>query len=107
MEDRFDSDAIMERMTKLAREIRKSDLYPAVIGGIAGGIAGALIAAMITGRVVSCANGTASNAGSVDAKVKTKSWAARDVVELITVVAALAKQAKDWYDRERKNKPLE
>jgi hypothetical protein len=92
MQQQFDSRELMARAGEVAREIRKSDAYPALIGGIAGGVVGALIAAIIARRVSShSANSTPSSA-----KEPRGSWALKDVVQLLTVVATLARQVQAW-----------
>lgn len=97
MQQQFDSRELMARAGEVAKEIRKSEAYPALIGGIAGGLAGAVIAAIVAGR----ASGKGSEAS--DSKEKRKSWAVRDVVELVTVGTALAKQVQAWM-KEREEK---
>ena len=52
----FDAQALMSRASEITKDIRKSDAYPALIGGIAGAVAGGLIAALIAGRVASSRN---------------------------------------------------
>ena len=48
MDDQFDTQAMIVRAKVVAQQIRRSDAYPALIGGIAGGIAGALMAVLIS-----------------------------------------------------------
>jgi hypothetical protein len=99
MEEQFDVEAIMVRAGEIAKAVRKSDVYPALIGGIAGGIAGALTAAIIVGRVSSRSAEPLSHA----AKEARSGWSLREAVQLLTVVASLAKQAQAWYkERGRK-----
>jgi hypothetical protein len=98
----FDSQALMARATAVAQEVRKSDAYPAVVGGIAGGIAGGLIAALIAGRVASARPASAETRASRP-KESSGGWALRDLVQLVTVVATLAKQVQAWYQEQRKN----
>ncbi len=103
MEDPFDPQAMMERAGTLAQMIRKSEAYPALIGGVAGGVAGALMAVIIAGRMTSSRRRFASEARAVDETVRVsradggEGWSMREVVQLATVVASLAKQAQDWY----------
>ncbi len=102
MQEPFDPQAMMERAGTLAREIRKSEAYPAVIGGVAGGVAGALMAVIIAGRM------TSSRRATLEETVRLKAdggprWSLREAVQLATVVAALAKQAQAWYREQKRS----
>jgi hypothetical protein len=100
-EQQFDAQALMARATVLAQEVRKSEAYPALIGGIAGGIAGGLIAALIAGRVASSRGGGASFETNSVKKESGGGWNVRDLVQLTTVVAALARQVQAWYQEQK------
>jgi gas vesicle protein len=93
MDDQFDAQALMVRARLVAQEIRRSDVYPALIGGMAGGIAGALMAALIAGRVA------ARRAEDTPREKESRkfNWSVREMVQLATVVASLAKQVQAWY----------
>jgi hypothetical protein len=101
MQDPFDPQAMMERAGTLARVIRESEAYPALIGGVAGGVAGALMAVIIAGRM------TSSRRAAVDETVSKSDggggWSLREVVQLATVVASLAKQAQAWYQEQKRS----
>ncbi|MBM3129074.1 MAG: hypothetical protein FJ009_10695 [Chloroflexi bacterium] len=97
MEEQFDAHALMTRAQLVAREIRKSDAFPALIGGIAGGIAGALMAALIAGRIASARESVAPRE-----KVAPKfDWSARELMQLATVIAPLVKQIQAWAKAQR------
>ena len=99
MQDRFDSKMMVMRARDLAREIRHSDAYPAILGAVAGGIAGAMMAALIASRFAPPP--PSSSVG--DKRESTHpSFGARDAVQLLTVVAGLVKQAREWYAQERR-----
>ncbi len=91
MQQQLDSRELVERAGKVAKEIRKSEAFPALIGGIAGGIAGALIAAIIAGR-----RSAPQPSSATDKAGQGKGWALRDVAQLLTVVATLARQVQAW-----------
>ena len=92
MQQQLNGRELMARAGEVAKEIRTSEAYPALIGGVAGGIAGALIAAIIARRVSShSANSTPSST-----KETRGSWALKDVMQLLTVVATLARQVQAW-----------
>ncbi len=98
MQQQFDGRALIERASEAAREIRKSDAYPALVGGIAGGIAGALMAAIIAGRVTS----RSADSESSGAKASRGGWSVRDLVQLLTIAATLAKQVQVWLKEQEK-----
>jgi hypothetical protein len=98
MEQKFDTEMMIKRARGLAKEIRQSEAYPAIIGGIAGGIAGALMAALIASRF-SQSSPSASSAnedrrGNRDAGINL-----REIAQFLAVVAGLIKQAREWYDK--------
>ena len=97
MEQQFDSRELLARAGEVAKEIRKSEAYPALIGGVAGACAGALIATMIAGRAASRRADSASSA-----KESRGSWALKDLVQLLTVVATLARQVQAWMKEQEK-----
>lgn len=99
MQQQFDSRELMARAGEVAKEIRKSDAYPALIGGIAGGVAGALIAAIVAGRVAS----HAADSSPSGAKETRGGWALKDAVQLLTVVATLARQVQAWMKEQKKS----
>lgn len=97
MEEQFDARALMMRAQLVAQELRRSEMFPAVIGGIAGGIAGALMAALIVGR----------SAGARESARREKAsrrfdWSAREVMQLVTVVVSLLKQLRAWSKESRR-----
>lgn len=100
MQKRLDAETIVARAKEIAQDIRKSEAYPAILGGIAGGIAGALIAALIASRVTPRAE--PPPASEHRAASAHTGFDIRQAVELFTVVAGLVKQAREWYYQERK-----
>ncbi|MCI0478386.1 MAG: hypothetical protein L0Y55_19260 [Anaerolineales bacterium] len=97
MEEQFDTQALMTRAQLVAREIRKSDAFPALIGGIAGGIAGALMAVIIAGRIAAPREPIAPRE-----KASPKfDWSVRELMQLATVVAPLLKQIQAWSKEQR------
>ncbi|HEX7593434.1 MAG TPA: hypothetical protein VF429_04610 [Anaerolineae bacterium] len=92
MQQQFDRREMMARAGEIAKEIRKSEAYPALIGGVAGGIAGAMIAALIASR----ASPRRADPIASDAKESRGGWALRDVVQLLTVGGTLLRQVQSW-----------
>ncbi len=90
-------DQQLERINALARQVRKSEAYPAVLGALAGGIAGALIALIISGMRAP------RHADSGEVKSSARGgWSPREVLELLAVGTALAKQVREWYQERSK-----
>ena len=100
MQQHIATSEMLARVGEVAKEIRKSEAYPALIGGIAGGVAGALIAAVIAGRATSRSGDSASNG----AKESRGGWNIRDLVQLLTITMTLAKQVQAWMKEEEKSK---
>ena len=98
MEEQFDAQQLLTRVNQVARELRKSDAFPALIGGIAGGIAGALMATIIAGSIASRKSDSSSNA----AKESRRGWTAKDVAQLIGVLVPLVKQAQAFLKEQKK-----
>lgn len=86
------------RAQRVARTLRQSEAYPALVGGIAGGIAGALMAVLIAGRL---ARQTASRKLSTPqvaaAQEKPRfDLSVREAIQLVTLLASLARQLQIW-----------
>ena len=99
MQQQLDSPELLARAGEVAKEIRKSEAFPALMGAIAGGVAGALIAAIIAGRVSSRRADSAPGA----ATQAPGGWALRDVMQLLTVVATLARQVQTWMKEQKQS----
>jgi len=98
MQERFDTETMVERAKEIAQDIRASEAYPAILGGIAGGIAGALMAALIASRFAPRVEPPTSERHAAHARA---GFDLRQGVELLAVVAGLVKQAREWYSQER------
>ncbi len=107
-QQQMDPQALMSRAGDIAKEIRRSEAYPALLGGIAGGIAGGLIAAIIagrasSGRVTSARNVVADTVASIkkESQAQDGGWSVREVIQLATVLAGLAKQVQAMIEERR------
>ena len=96
MEKQFDTQAVMERAIQVAKELRKSDAYPAIIGGIAGGLAGTLMAVLIAGRRPSAR----SSAPAEEISKSSKGIPIREVMQVVPVILSLVKQVQEWTKRQ-------
>lgn len=113
MEQQFDPQTLMTQANAAFQKIRKSEAYPALIGGIAGGIAGALFAALIARQVIARAKPPASESAPAPAQAPRATTARlkisdgltmREVMQLITIGASLAKQAQGLYQARKPGK---
>jgi len=101
MEKQFDAQEFMERANVLLKEIRKSESYPVIAGGVAGGIAGALMAIIVAGMFAP--RRSKSEPLASDGPVTSRAaWSPKDVVQLATVFAGLAQQIQAWYKERRR-----
>lgn len=94
MEQQSDAQMLRMRVNLLVQELRKSEAYPAIVGGIAGGIAGALMAVIIAGALSSRRPAKAEQ-DTVPTAAKS-AFSLRDAVQLLTVIASLVKQIQAW-----------
>jgi hypothetical protein len=99
MQQHIDAPEMLARVGEVAKELRNSEAYPALVGGVAGGIAGALIAAIIAGRAIRRGGGSTSNG----AKEAGGGWNIRDLVQLLTIAVTLAKQVQAWMKGQEKS----
>jgi hypothetical protein len=100
MQQHIDAPELMARVGEVAKEIRKSEAYPALVGGIAGGVAGALIAGVIAGRATARGGEPTSNG----AKESRGGWNMRDLVQLLTITVTLARQVQAWMKEQEQPK---
>ncbi len=92
MEKSMDPQVALQRAQLLARELRQSEMFPALLGAIAGGVAGALMAILVAGRRAAPRESTKPR----ESAARPFDWSVRDVVQLVTVVASLLKQIQAW-----------
>ena len=98
MEERTNAKELLARVSAVMKELKKSDAYPAVVGGIAGGLAGALMAVIIAGRSPS-----RSAEKIIAAPPQSRGGiAVRDLAQLLTVIAPLIKQVQAWLKEKGK-----
>lgn len=97
MEQQMDPQVMLERVNAVAREIRKSDAFPAIIGGIAGGVAGALMAVIIASRARAPKSAEADHAAK-----EARGFSLKDLAQLIAVITPLIKQAQAWMKEQEK-----
>ena len=77
--------------------VRHSEYFPAMLGAVAGGLTGALMAGLISnGRRRAEAE---EKTGAADRGI-VLGFSAKDLLQLVTVVASLARQLRDWREQE-------
>jgi NH3-dependent NAD+ synthetase len=91
MEQQIDAQGVITRADELTRQVRRSEAYPAIVGGIAGGVAGALMAAIIARRVSSQRPDIQVSTPIVK-ETQSKGLTMRDAVQLVAVMAGLVRQ---------------
>lgn len=106
MQRQLDVSQVLARVQLVARTVRQSQAYPALIGGIAGGIAGALMAVLIAGRIAGQNTPRAPSApreqfSTPQAKLRFD-LSVREAIQLVTIVASLVKQIQAWAKERRR-----
>ena len=96
MEEQYNTEGMLTRVGEVWKLVRRSDAFPAVIGGVAGGVAGALMAVVIAGRASSHRTVQVVETGEAEAEKKWFNLTPKDLVQLFTVVASLARQVQAW-----------
>ncbi len=78
-------------------QVRKSEYFPAILGALAGGLTGALMAGLI-----SAGRGGGNHEAEQESSGKQGvilGFSAKDLLQLATVTAGLAKQLRDWQNQ--------
>jgi len=94
MQEQWDAQRVAARVQGIARVIRQSEVYPALVGGMAGGIAGALMAVWIAGRLA--ARNQTPREPHRESKGSRFDLSVREAIQLVTIVASLIKQIQAW-----------
>lgn len=102
-QESMDPQVVLARISEMTKDIRRSEAYPALIGGIAGGIAGGLMAALIAGRVASSRSVVADAVDNLKQEASGgNGWSMREAVQLAAVIAGLVKQVQAMYQDRRR-----
>lgn len=101
-EPQANPEEMLARVNEVIKEIRQSDAFPALIGGLAGGIAGALMAMLIASRATGRASAPTAPATPAATKEEKPGMSVQDVVQLATVVASLARQVQTFIQAQKK-----
>jgi prepilin signal peptidase PulO-like enzyme (type II secretory pathway) len=79
--------------------VRRSEYFPAIMGAVAGGLAGALIAGLIAGSRRSSGRSEHGRESAAARAGTLFGLTAREMVQLVAVVASLARQLRDWREQ--------
>ncbi len=112
MEQQPDAQQVLQRVGEVAQAIRKSEAFPALVGGLVGGAVTALIAVLIASRALASRRAVAEPAVEPAAARAAErppartawlaSWTLKDLAQLISVAAPLVKQATEVYKARQK-----
>lgn len=78
--------------------VRRSEYFPAILGAVAGGLTGALMAGLIAGSRRGPAEPHRERESTGDRPSLLFGLSAKDMVQLTGVVAALARQLREWRE---------
>ncbi len=86
----------LDQLQAQFEKVRHSEYFPAILGAVAGGLTGAIMAGIIAGgrRTVEVKHETVPESSGI-----AFGLSARDLVQLGTVVASLARQIRDWREQ--------
>jgi hypothetical protein len=76
--------------------VRRSEYFPAILGAVAGGLSGAMMAGLIAGGKRQAGDSGRSPESPAGQPGFVLGLSARDLVQLISVVASLARQMREW-----------
>jgi len=99
-EPHVNPEEMLLRVNEVMKEIRKSELFPALLGGLAGGVAGALMATLIAGRAT--ARRSDAPAATAHAAPAKPGFALQDLAQLAMVVVSLARQIQTFAKEQKK-----
>ena len=76
--------------------VRRSEYFPAILGAVAGGLSGALMAGLIAGGKRGSADSGRERESTAGQPSLIFGLTARDLLQLVTVFASLARQMREW-----------
>ncbi len=87
----------LQQVEAQLNQLRRSEYFPAIMGAVAGGLAGAIIALVIGSRKHVTVE-KVTEAGPAEQGV-ILGFSAKDLLQLATVVASLARQLREFRDQ--------
>jgi hypothetical protein len=79
--------------------VRRSEYFPAILGGVAGGLSGALMAGLIAGSRRGSSDSGRERESAAERSGSLLGLSAKDMIQLVTVVVSLARQLREWRDQ--------
>ena len=79
--------------------VRRSEYFPAILGAVAGGLTGALMAGLIAGSRGGSSDSGRRGEASTERSGSRLALSARDLIQLLPVVASLARQLREWREQ--------
>lgn len=76
--------------------VRRSEYFPAILGAVAGGLSGAIMAGLIAGAKREAGDSGRSRESPTGQPGFILGLSAKDLLQLISVVASLARQMREW-----------
>ncbi len=89
----------LQQLEERFQVLRQSEFFPAIMGAVAGGLTGALMAGLIAGRR-GPSEVVVEKSGPADKGV-VLGFSAKDLLQLATIVAALARQLREFRDQQQ------
>ncbi len=77
--------------------VRRSEYFPAILGAVAGGLTGAIMAGLISSGRRSAEAAEEERASAANNAIFL-GFSAKDLLQLATVVASLARQLREWRE---------
>jgi hypothetical protein len=76
--------------------VRRSEYFPAILGAVAGGLTGALMAGLIAGSRRGSSHPDRERDDAAERSGSVLGLSAKELIQLVTVVATLARQLREW-----------
>ncbi len=86
-----------QQLTARLETLRRSEYFPAILGAAAGGVTGALVAALIGSRKHVTVERVMETSPAEQGVIL--GFSAKDLLQLATVVASLARQLSQWREQ--------
>ncbi len=87
----------LQRVEAQFNQLRRSEYFPAIMGAAAGGLAGAIIALLLGSRKRVTVERVTEKAPAEQGVIL--GFSAKDLLQLATVVASLARQLREFRDQ--------
>lgn len=79
--------------------VRRSEYFPAILGAVAGGLTGALMAGLIAGSRRGSRHSEHERDVAAGRSGSVFGLSAKELIQLVTVVATLARQLREWREQ--------